>query len=83
MYAAIKGIGDRMGGMAQLDYAQDIASIKISSNKKTATVETTFSLDIAGEAMKLRGSSTDTLVRHNGIVMSSRTEGTTRVIGRQ
>jgi hypothetical protein len=34
--------------MAQLDYAQEIESIEISGDQKTATVATTLSLDIAG-----------------------------------
>jgi hypothetical protein len=80
MYSNIEAVGNRMGGIAQLDYSQEIDNIEISSDGKTATVTTTFSLDIAGQHMRLRGTNTDTLIRRNGRVLAIRTEGRTRVL---
>jgi hypothetical protein len=68
-----------MGGMLQLDYNYQIQKITISSDKKSAVVETSFTLNIAGSLMNFNASSVDTLIRRNGKVMLLRSEGKTRL----
>ena len=79
MYANFEKLGEKMGGMLQLDYDYKIQKITISSDKKTAVVEASFTLDVAGTIMNFNGSSVDTLIRRNGKVMVLRSEGKTRV----
>lgn len=79
MYANIEELGDKMGGLLQLDYDYKIKRITISDDKKTALVETSFTLDVAGSIMNFSGSSVDTLIRRNGKVMVLRSEATMRV----
>jgi hypothetical protein len=79
MYASFEELGEKMGGMLQLDYDYKIRKITISNDKKSAVVEASFTLDVAGSIMNFSGSSVDTLIRRNGKVMVLRSEGTTRV----
>jgi hypothetical protein len=79
MYANFEKIGAQMGGMLQLDYNYQIQKITISSDKKSAVVETSFTLNIAGSLMNFNASSVDTLIRRNGKVMLLRSEGKTRL----
>jgi nitrous oxide reductase len=80
-YEIIDKIGEKMGGIAQLDYNQEIAGITLSDDKKTATVESSYSLDIAGSVMQMRGSSVDTLVRSNGKVLMLKSDTKSRLLG--
>lgn len=73
-YRLFKTIGDRLGGMAQLDYKQEIKKIEIAADRKSAIVEMRYSLDVAGSVMKLRTLSTETLVRRNGKVLLSHSD---------
>lgn len=75
LYAAWATLGEKMGGVLQLDSDYKIHSIAISADRKTATVDVSSSLDVAGSIMNIRSRSTDTLVRRNGKVMLMRTEG--------
>jgi hypothetical protein len=76
LYATWEQLGKRMGGMLQLDSNYTIHRIDISSDQKTATVDFSTSLDIAGNMMHIRSRSTDTLIRRNGKVLMLRSEGT-------
>ncbi len=75
MYDAWDKIGQRMGGIVQLDSKYEIHRIDISRDGKTATVDFSSSLDVAGSLMNIRSRSTDTLVRRNGKVLMLRSEG--------
>lgn len=79
MYENFHQLGEKMGGTLQLDYDYKIQKITISKDKKTATVETSYTLDVAGSLMNFEGTSVDTLIRRNGKVMALRSEGKTRV----
>ena len=80
-YEIIDRIGEKMGGTAQLDYNQEIEAITLSDDKKTATVESSYSLDIAGSVMQVRGSSVDTLIRSNGKVLMLKSDSKSRFLG--
>jgi hypothetical protein len=68
-----------MGGMLQLDSSYKINSVAIQPDSKSATVDFSSSLDVAGTIMNIRSRSTDTLIRRNGKVLMLRTEGKGRI----
>jgi hypothetical protein len=75
MYENFEKLGDKMGGMLQLDSSYNINSIVIESDHNRATVDYSSSLDVAGSIMNIRSRSTDTLIRRNGKVLMLRSEG--------
>lgn len=75
MYQSFDSLGEKMGGVLQLDYAYDIHTIRISPDKKEATVEVSYSLDVAGSIMNIRSRATETLIRRNGKMLMLRSEG--------
>jgi len=76
LYQSFAMLGDKMGGMVQLDSSWEIKSVEIESDGKSATVDYFSSLDVAGSIMNIRSRSTDTLIRRNGKVLMLRSEGT-------
>lgn len=68
-------IGNSMGGMVQLDSSYTINSINIQPDNKSAIVDYTSALDVAGSIMNIRSRSTDTLIRRNGKVLMLHSEG--------
>jgi hypothetical protein len=76
LYAQFEKIGDKMGGILQLDSQYDIHEITLASNRKSATVDVSSALDVGGTIMNIRGRSTDTLIRRNGKMLLLRSEGT-------
>jgi hypothetical protein len=75
MYKNFALLGDKMGGMLQLDSSYTINSIVIQPDSKSATVDYSYSMDVAGTIMNIRSRSTDTLIRRNGKVLMLRSEG--------
>lgn len=75
MYQGFERLGEKMGGMLQLDHKYSLDRVEIARDRKSATVDTTYALDVAGSIMNIRGTSTDTLVRRNGSVYMLRSEG--------
>lgn len=69
MYAQFDLMGKSMGGMVQLDSRYQINSIQIQPDGKSAIVDYSSSLDVAGRLMNIRSRSTDTLIRRNGKVL--------------
>jgi hypothetical protein len=66
LYQSFEAMGEKMGGMVQLDHSYTINSIEIAPDKKSATVDVSDSLDVAGSMMNIRSRSTDTIIRKNG-----------------
>jgi hypothetical protein len=81
MYSGIAQIGDKLGGMAQLDYQHDVDEVSISADRKSATASVRYTLNVAGSVMRYRGRSTDTLVRRTGRVLLQRSEEEASVTG--
>ena len=79
MYQNFALLGDKMGGMLQLDSSYKINSVAIQPDSKSATVDFSSSLDVAGTIMNIRSRSTDTLIRRNGKVLMLHTEGKGRI----
>ena len=75
LYDTWEKLGEKMGGILQLDSGYEIHSVAIASDQKTATVDISTSLDVAGSIMNIRSRSTDTLVRRNGKMLMLRSEG--------
>ncbi len=75
LYQIFDDLGDKMGGILQLDYGYSIHKIDISPDKKSATVDASYSMDVAGSIMHMRSRSTDTLIRRNGKMLMLRSEG--------
>ena len=75
LYQSFEKLGDTMGGILQLDSKYEIHSIELSPDKKTATVDISTSMDVAGSVMNMHGRSTDTLIRRNGKVLLLRSDG--------
>jgi len=79
LYAAWEKLGEKMGGTLQLDSNYEIHSITLSADKKTAKVDISSSLDVAGTLTNIKARSTDTLVKRNGKVLLLRSEGSAQV----
>lgn len=75
LYKSFDDLGDKMGGILQLDYGYSIHKIDISPDKKSATVDASYSLDVAGSIMNIRSRGIDTLIRRNGKMLMLRSEG--------
>lgn len=75
MYQGFEELGDKMGGILQLDYNYTIHQIELASDKKSATVDVSYSLDVAGSIMNIRVRSTDTIVKKLGKPLMIRSEG--------
>jgi len=75
LYTTFETLGEKMGGILQLDSSYEIHSIKIAADKKSAEVEISSSLDVAGSIMNIKSKTTDTLIRRNGKVLLLRSEG--------
>ncbi|MET0536011.1 MAG: nuclear transport factor 2 family protein [Steroidobacter sp.] len=75
LYETFEQLGNRMGGMVQLDSSYKIHSISIRPDGKSAVVDYWSSLDVAGSLMNIRSRTTDTLIRRNGKVLILRSEG--------
>lgn len=75
LYDTWEKLGEKMGGMLQLDSRYEIHSITVSPDGKSATADISTSLDVGGSIMNIRSRSTDTLVRRNGKVLMQHSEG--------
>ena len=81
LYQSFDKLGEKMGGMLQLDSTYQIHGITLSPDKKTATVDVSTSMDVAGSVMNIRARSTDTLIRRSGKVLMLKSEGKGSVSG--
>jgi Domain of unknown function (DUF4440) len=81
MYSGIAEIGDKLGGIAQLDYQHDIDEVSISADRKSATASVRYTLNVAGSVMRYRGRSKDILVRRAGRVLLQSSEEESSVSG--
>ena len=79
MYQNFADLGEKMGGMLQLGYFYDIHAIDISDDKKTATVEVSYRLDVGGSLMNIRSNATEVLIRKNGKMLMLSSEGDAEV----
>ena len=75
-YAIIEKLGEKMGGIMQLDSSYKISSIEIQPDRKSAIVEYVTSMDVGGTVMNIRSRDKDTLIRRNGKVLMLRNEAT-------
>lgn len=82
LFASWAVIGEKMGGLLQLDSDFTINSINIAADKRSATVDVSFKLDVGGSLMNITSHSTDTLVSRHGQVMLLRSEGNSTIDGR-
>lgn len=76
MYAVWDTLGEKMGGTLQLDSDYKIIDLQIAPDARSATVEITSSLDVAGSVMNLKSHTRDTLIKKNGKVLILKSEGT-------
>jgi hypothetical protein len=76
MYDNFEKLGDKMGGMLQLDSSYKINSIEIQPGRKSVIVDVSSSLDVAGTIMNIHSRSMDTLIRRSGKTLMLRSEGT-------
>jgi hypothetical protein len=75
-YENFEKLGDKMGGVLQLDSSYNINSIEIQPDRKSALVDFSSSLDVGETIMNIHSHSTDTLIRRNGKTLMLRSEGT-------
>ena len=75
LYESFDKIGEKMGGVVQLDFNQGLDSIAIAPDRKSATIETRFTFDVASALMNMKGTSTDVLVRRHGKTLMLSSEG--------
>ncbi|WP_028452589.1 nuclear transport factor 2 family protein [Chitinilyticum aquatile] len=74
-FSTIEQLGEKMGGMMQLDSRYEIQSVVLSPDKKQATVILSSELDVGGSIINIKAQTTDTLIRRNGKVLLLRSEG--------
>ncbi|MES2886601.1 MAG: hypothetical protein V4739_01185 [Pseudomonadota bacterium] len=74
MFDLFQTVGEKMGGIVQLDSGLTVDSVTLTPNRQSAEARITQSLDVAGAFMRIRLTSTDTLVRRNGKVLLLRSE---------
>lgn len=74
-FSTIEQLGEKMGGMMQLDSRYEIQSVALSPDKKQATVILSSELDVGGSIINIKAQTTDTLIRRNGKVLLLRSEG--------
>jgi hypothetical protein len=79
LYKTFDELGNKMGGILQLDYGYSIHKIDISLDSKSAVVDVSYSMDVAGSIMNIHSRSTDTLIRRNGKMLMLRSEEKTTV----
>jgi hypothetical protein len=79
-FVSLEQIGEKLGGILQIDTDYEIHSIEIAADKKSATVDISHKLDFGGSVMNMRSRSTDVLIRRNGkmLVRSSESKATIR-----
>lgn len=75
LYHTWADLGEKMGGILQLDSSYTIHSITISADGRSATADVSTSLDVGGSMMHIRSRTTDTLIRKNGAVKLLRSDG--------
>jgi len=75
LYQTWADLGEKMGGILQLDSSYTIHSITISADGRSATAEVSTSLDVGRSMMRIRSRTTDTLIRKNGTVKLLRSDG--------
>jgi len=78
-YEAWDKLGEKMGGALQLDSTYKVNSIQIASDRMSAVVDVSSTLDVAGTITNIRSQSKDTLIRKNGKVLLQRSEGTASI----
>jgi len=74
-YASTEKLGEKMGGMMVLEYDHRVTKLELAADRRSATVRTRFTFDIGGALINVRGTSTDTLMRRNGKVRLSGSDG--------
>ncbi|WP_028455210.1 nuclear transport factor 2 family protein [Chitinilyticum litopenaei] len=73
-FSLIKDLGEKMGGIMQLDHHYEIHDITVSDDGKQATVTYSSQLDVGGSIINIKADATDTLIRRNGKVLLLRSE---------
>lgn len=68
-------LNQKMGGMLAISHNHMIHRISLSSDKRTATVEITHTLNVGGNLLSINAHSTDTLIRKNGKTLLLKTMG--------
>lgn len=81
MYQSFEALGDKMGGILQLDYSYTLHNIELASDKKSATVDVSYSLDVAGSIMNIQVRSTETIIQKLGKPLMVRSEGESGTLG--
>lgn len=74
MYQSFEALGEKMGGLLQLDHTYTVNSIALSADKKTAIVDVSDALDVGGSIINMKSRSLDTLIRRNGKTLMLRSD---------
>lgn len=82
LFVSLEQIGEKLGGILQVDTDYEIHNIEIAADKKSATVDISHKLDFGGSVMNLRYRSTDVLIRRNGKTLVKRSDSTGTIRGR-
>jgi hypothetical protein len=75
LFSTWQKLGEKMGGQLQLDAGYEIHSVTLAADGKSAVVDISTSLDVAGTIMNIRSHTQDTLIRRNGRVLMMRSDG--------
>lgn len=66
MFDGFAALGEKMGGLLQLDSRYTIHSIQLVDEGKLAIVDVSYALDVAGSIMNIRSRSTETIIKRRG-----------------
>lgn len=79
-FESFEMVGNKMDGILTIDYAQQIDSIEIAPNRKSARVTGTKTLKMGGAVMEFNTRFTEDIEREWGQAKMVRSESTTRVV---
>ncbi|MBI3103173.1 MAG: hypothetical protein HYY98_16715 [Burkholderiales bacterium] len=79
-FESFEKVGDKMGGMLTMEYVQQIDSIEIAPNRKSARVTGTKTLKMGGAIMEFNTRFTEDIEREWGQAKMVRSDTTTRVV---
>jgi hypothetical protein len=81
LFKTFEMMGNKMGGIVQLDHQYTIQSIEIAADKKSAIVKTNDILNVGDSMMNISSNGTDTIISKNGKPLLLKSEGTTEISG--
>ncbi len=82
MYQSFETLGAKMGGILQLDVEQTVHTVSVAADRKSATVDVSYTMAVGGSLMHIRSRATEVVIRRNGTLLLERSEARSSLNGR-